>query len=171
MSFLNAKASGNQRFLSFTARGLVLCMLAMILALPGCEGESQQKVDKKKAKEYFTKAEKFRKDGNDEKALENYTKAIKINPNYTKAYINRAYIHEIAGRTDQAIKDYRKVMKLDKKNVECADKLALFYRQAGDSAKAEEYEREATVRREASKAEIRKNADAAKQEKAKKKKK
>lgn len=149
---------------------MTLCVLVMTLILPGC-GDSGPKVDKKKAKEYFTKAQKFQKDGNDTKAVENYTKAIEVNPNYTKAYLNRAYIHEVAGRTDKAIKDYRKVYKLDKKDVVCADKLALLYRQKGDNAKADEYDREAGIRREAARAEQRENADAAKKEKAKKKKK
>ncbi|RGN38192.1 tetratricopeptide repeat protein [Bacteroides oleiciplenus] len=51
--------------------------------------------------------------GDKQGAIEDYTKAIEINPNYVTAYYNRAIVKSSMGNKKGAIKDYTKVIELD----------------------------------------------------------
>ena len=51
-----------------------------------------------------------RKMGNFKLAIEQYTKAIDINPNYFKAYFNRAFAYDKIAQFDKAIEDYTKAI-------------------------------------------------------------
>ena len=48
----------------------------------------------------------------DVKAIEDYSKAIELNPNFTRAYLNRAFAYSFLNMQDKAIADYNKVVEL-----------------------------------------------------------
>ncbi len=53
-----------------------------------------------------------------ESAINDYTKAIEIDPNYQVAYSNRALANYVLRRNDDAIRDWSKVLSIDPKNIE-----------------------------------------------------
>ena len=53
-----------------------------------------------------------------ESAINDYTKAIEIDPNYQVAYSNRALACYVIRRYDNAIRDWSKVLSIDPKNIE-----------------------------------------------------
>lgn len=54
---------------------------------------------------YHSTGNKFFEQGNHEEAVQSYSKAILLNPKYTKAYLNRALALFLLGRDEEAIKD------------------------------------------------------------------
>lgn len=46
------------------------------------------------------------------------TKAIELNPNYTKVYIRRAHLYEEMDKLDEALEDYKQIVTLDPSNQE-----------------------------------------------------
>lgn len=48
-----------------------------------------------------------------ESAISDCTKAIELNPDYTKAYIRRAQLHEETEKLDEALEDFKKVLTFD----------------------------------------------------------
>jgi len=58
---------------------------------------------------YHSTGNKFFEQGNHEEAVQNYSKAIRLNPKYTKAYLNRALALFMLGRDKEAAKDLEQV--------------------------------------------------------------
>ncbi|XP_013421248.1 tetratricopeptide repeat protein 1-like [Lingula anatina] len=48
-----------------------------------------------------------------EKAIEDCTKALELNPNYLKALLRRAEMYEKTEKLDEALEDYKKVIEMD----------------------------------------------------------
>ena len=51
-----------------------------------------------------------------EEAIEDFDKAIKLNPDYVDAYNNRGFTKENLGLYEEAFKDYKKALELDPNN-------------------------------------------------------
>jgi tetratricopeptide (TPR) repeat protein len=58
---------------------------------------------------YHSTGNKFFEQGSHEEAVQNYSKAIRLNPKYTKAYLNRALALFMLGRDKEATKDLEQV--------------------------------------------------------------
>ena len=58
------------------------------------------------------------KRGADDRALENFSRAIEIDPEYGAAYHSRATLHTKMGREDLALEDIAMVQHLTNKNIE-----------------------------------------------------
>ena len=58
---------------------------------------------------YHSTGNKFFEQGSHEEAVQNYGKAIRLNPKYTKAYLNRALALFMLGRDKEATKDLEQV--------------------------------------------------------------
>ncbi len=69
-------------------------------------------------KKYCDAAEKFEKAKNYAEAVDNYSKAIEMDPKYDKAYEQRAAVYEKLDKKDLAVEDYRKAAAFDPKNKE-----------------------------------------------------
>lgn len=52
------------------------------------------------------------------KAIEDYSEALKLNPNYAEAYNNRGYIYDDLQEPENAFKDYNQAIKLNSKYAE-----------------------------------------------------
>ncbi|MCU0430214.1 MAG: tetratricopeptide repeat protein [Cytophagaceae bacterium] len=68
------------------------------------------------AKEYYNKGILHFKQGNYAEAVNDFTSAIAIYPQYEQAFHQRALSHEKLGNTNQAISDYDQVVRLNPKN-------------------------------------------------------
>jgi tetratricopeptide (TPR) repeat protein len=69
-------------------------------------------------KKYCDAAEKFEKVKSYEEAIDNYSKAIELDPQYEKAYIARAALYEKVQKIDLAAEDYKKATAFDPKDKE-----------------------------------------------------
>lgn len=69
-------------------------------------------------KKYCDAAEKFEKAKNYEGAIENYSKAIEMDPKFEKAYIARALCYEKINFKSEAVEDYKKAMAFNPKEKE-----------------------------------------------------
>jgi tetratricopeptide (TPR) repeat protein len=68
--------------------------------------------DTGKAIEYFKKANEYVQKNNAEKAIEFYTEAIKIQPNFHEAYYGRGASYYFLGKKNEAMKDWKKACDL-----------------------------------------------------------
>jgi tetratricopeptide (TPR) repeat protein len=59
-----------------------------------------------------------------DKALADYSDAIKINPNEIRYYLLRSYIYEVKGDAKNAMADTDKVLKMDPANAEAQSRKA-----------------------------------------------
>ena len=48
-----------------------------------------------------------------DRAIEDYTKAIELNPNYTDAYYNRSLVYNYKGDLDRALNDLNRAIQLN----------------------------------------------------------
>lgn len=70
------------------------------------------------AKKYFSAAEKFAEVNNLKEAIDNYSKAIELDPKWEKAYIARALCYEKDKKRDLAVEDYKKCIVFSPKEKE-----------------------------------------------------
>ncbi|MBH8576525.1 tetratricopeptide repeat protein [Nostocaceae cyanobacterium CENA369] len=66
-----------------------------------------------RASAYYNRGKANSDVGNKQKAIDDYTEAIKINPSYTDAYYKRGIIRSELGNKQDAIKDYTEVIRLN----------------------------------------------------------
>jgi tetratricopeptide (TPR) repeat protein len=78
---------------------------------------------------YFRRAYDAYIQGDTDRALKDYTEAIRLNPQYAAAYYNRGLCHKVIGNYDQAIANYSEVIRLN-------PHLAVAYNNRGTSYKA-----------------------------------
>ena len=76
----------------------------------------KKSVDSKPELTYTNQGATYSKKGNYKEAIQEYDKAIKINPSYTTAYYNRSVAYTKTGQYDKAINDCNKVLQLDPKH-------------------------------------------------------
>ena len=69
-------------------------------------------------------------------AISNYSKAIKINPKFAKAYNNRGIAYIWKKQYDLAIADFNKAIELDPKNGKAYNNRAIVYSYQGETDKA-----------------------------------
>jgi len=75
--------------------------------------------------------------GNQEKAIEYFTKSIEVNPKDADSYYNRAYAqHLLGGKEKQTISDYSKSLELNPNDYEAHMNRGLIYMKMGNNEKA-----------------------------------
>jgi tetratricopeptide (TPR) repeat protein len=72
----------------------------------------------------------------DELALENYTAAIRLKPDFAAAYVNRAAVHYERGEYAAAIADCDAAIRIDPRLAEAYNNRSLAYYKSDDYAKA-----------------------------------
>ena len=78
----------------------------------------------------------YRDEGNYELAIEAFTKAIKLNPDFAKAYTNRAVAYQCKGLFDHAIADHTKALELKSNLAEAYNNRGAAYGEQGDYDRA-----------------------------------
>lgn len=92
------------------------------------------------AQAHFKQGVKYSISGNINAALNEYLKAIQIDPNYACAYNNLGYAYRLKGKIDLAIENYNKVLELKPTDDTAHTNLASCYDSRGDYDRAiEEY--------------------------------
>lgn len=86
-----------------------IASIICIVILTGCD-------TKPTAEELFLKAEKLEEQGKFKEAIPILNKAIRMNPDFLGAYINRGADYSVLGNYTEAIKNYKIVLKKDPVN-------------------------------------------------------
>ena len=85
---------------------------------------------------YFNRALAYERLHQTDKAIEDYSTAIKNGPSESQAYFNRAGLHQTQGEYKLALKDFNKAVLLEPLNTDYRYGRALLHRRMGDYQKA-----------------------------------
>ena len=97
-------------------------------------------------KKYCDAAEKFEKAKNFEGAIENYSKALEMDPKFEKAYTARALCYEKINFKMEAVEDYKKALVFNPKEKEYFYNAGRLLAELGKNAEADEMLRKAIER-------------------------
>lgn len=100
---------------------------------------SQQLINKRYAVQLKSKGNEFRLQGQFDKAIEFYEKALQYDPNYTDVLYNLGRTYRDTGKINQAINTFNKLLAINPNDFESRTLLGEFYEDAGsiDNALAE----------------------------------
>jgi lipoprotein NlpI len=79
--------------------------------------QSSRETPTNRAIAYYNRGNVWRADGDDDRAITDYDKAIELNPKYAHAFGNRARSWQSKGDLDRAVADFSEAVRLDPKNV------------------------------------------------------
>jgi len=88
---------------------MVVVSVLVLILLVSCFGNEAR------AKTYANTGSRDALNGNYESALENYNKAIELNPTYAEAYFFRGNVYAVIENFEKAIEDCTEAIKLDPK--------------------------------------------------------
>jgi tetratricopeptide (TPR) repeat protein len=74
--------------------------------------------------------------GQTEKAMEDYDRAIALDPFYAKAYATRGFVHDRLGQVDKAIADYDKAIALNPRDAQAFNNRGVIFEKMGRFDKA-----------------------------------
>lgn len=81
--------------------------------------------------------------GQFERAIDQYKKAIKLNPNFTDARINLGVVYKILGNYEQAINEYHKVIDSNPEEFRALNNIGNLFLEKGDSKSAKQWFKQA----------------------------
>lgn len=113
------------RLIEFSARVVFLALLAIVTA--ACSTAATQRLASNqfpKAEQHFDSGVELPEQGRLKQAISAYDEALRLNPQYAKAYNNRGFAYDNLGQYQRAIQDYDEAIRLD-------PKLALAYANRG----------------------------------------
>jgi tetratricopeptide (TPR) repeat protein len=114
-------------------RKVLLSLLAALLALSlaGCFPSFDAE-----AEEHFYQGIEYRRQGNNDSAVEEFTSAIELDPEYYFAYYNRALVYYQSGELESSLADYSKAIELHPGNAYWTFERGFLHLELGDRAKA-----------------------------------
>lgn len=77
------------------------------------EEEQREKEESLTARDHFRRGLRADKGGHKQEAIQEYTKAIEMDPQYASAYNNRGILHKESGDHQKALEDYNKAIELN----------------------------------------------------------
>jgi len=98
--------------------------------------EKDEAVDYRLARSYRIRGEAHAEKGKTDKAIADFTEAIRLNPRSSDAYYNRGIAYADKGDTDKAVSDFTEAVGIDPYMAEAYYNRGLVYRKNGDIAKA-----------------------------------
>ena len=107
-------------------------ILFLIFGFLSCTSKEKQ------AEKHFKKGFEYQDQGNLDKALEEYGKALQLNPNYTQVYTNVGTVYLEKKDYDKAIQQFKKVIELNYWDRKAHYNLGLVYLYKGEVEKAKE---------------------------------
>jgi len=116
---------------------LIVALLATGVAV--AQDATAQETPLPNAEAYYNRGIAYSKKGDSvalDRAIADYTQAIKLDPKFVQAYAIRGYTFSQQGRYDRAIADYTQAIKLDPKLVQVYVNRARAYRLKGDIDRA-----------------------------------
>ena len=114
-------------------RKMLLALLTILLAylLAGCLPSFDAEAEK-----HFYQGIDYTRQGNNDSAREEFTKAIEIDPKYYFAYYNRALAYYRIGDLESSLADYNKAIELQPDNVYWTIERGFLHVKLGDREKA-----------------------------------
>lgn len=88
------------------------------------------------AEEHFYQGIEYRRQENNALAMEEFTRAIELDPGYYYAYYNRALVYYQTGELESCLADYNKAIELRPDNVYWTIERGFLYLELGDREKA-----------------------------------
>ena len=85
---------------------------------------------------YYSRGGAFSNKGDRDRAIADYTMAIKANPQYADAYAGRGIVYQAKGDRDRALADYTKAIEINPRYAEAYVGRGIIYRARGDSDRA-----------------------------------
>ena len=110
---------------------LSLQIILLVVSLAGCSPSFDPK-----AEEHFRQGIEYERQDNDALAMQEFTKAIEIDPDYTYAYYNRALAYYRNHDYANSIVDYNKAIELSPDNVYWILERGFVYMKNGEPDKA-----------------------------------
>lgn len=107
-------------------------LLFLIFGFVSCASKEEQ------AQEHFKKGFGYQNAGEPEKAIEEYQKALGLNPNLAQAHTNLGTVYLGQGDYDRAIDHFKKVIELNYYDTKAHYNLGLAYLYKGEVEKAQE---------------------------------
>lgn len=80
------------------------------------ESQPQPTEQQLTAEEYLLQGIAFKEQGDNDKAIAEYNKALEINPTFAEAYARRGSRYAVQGKVSEALADYQKALSLDPSN-------------------------------------------------------
>lgn len=111
---------------------VLMILLLMIPLLTACEDDEKPT----KAHAHLIRGVELYEDGRYDEAVEEYTKAIELYPNYATAYDGRGSAYADKGQYDLAIADFTKAIEIDPHYIVAYFNRGLSYKAQGEKAKA-----------------------------------
>ncbi len=105
--------------------------LFLIFGLLSCANKE------KEAEKHFRQGFTYQNQGDLDKALEEYEKAVQLNPGNTRAYTNAGAIHLRREEYDRAIQQFKKVIELSQWDTKAHYNLGYAYLKKGEVEKAQ----------------------------------
>lgn len=88
---------------------------------------------------YYNRGQVFMSTGSFDKAIEDYSKAVALNPFYQEAFYNRGLAHEKIGRPGRAAEDYDRAIFLNPSNYRALNNRGVLFGATGSFEKAIEF--------------------------------
>ncbi len=110
---------------------LSLLVILLTLSLLGCLESFDAE-----AEEHFWQGIDYIREGKNDLAMDEFTRAIEIDPGYYYAYYNRARVYYEGGETESSIVEYSKAIELNPDNVYWTIERGLIYLELGEREKA-----------------------------------
>jgi tetratricopeptide (TPR) repeat protein len=88
---------------------------------------------------YYNRGQVFMNKGLYDKAIDDYSMAITLNPFYQEAVYNRGLAFEKSGQPDRAVEDYERAISLNPSNYQALNNRGVLYGAAGSYDKAIEF--------------------------------
>jgi len=114
-------------------RKVLPSLLAALLAfsLAGCFPSFDAE-----AEEHFYQGIEYRRQGNNDSAMEEFTRAIELDPEYYFAYYNRALVYYQSGELESSLADYSRAIELHPDNAYWTFERGFLHLELGDREKA-----------------------------------
>jgi tetratricopeptide (TPR) repeat protein len=124
-------------YLTRTAKALIVGLTLIALALLGTPGRcSDEKAEPKNAKEFVDRGLAFWRQNDYDRAIPEFTTAIRLDPKMVVAYYYRGDSFRCNKEYDKAIADYTEAIRLDPKNANAYDGRALSFACIGEHDKS-----------------------------------
>ena len=107
-------------------------VLFLIFGFSSCSNKEKQ------AEKHFRTGFGYQNEGDLDKALEEYQKALQLNPNYTQVYTNVGTVYIEKKEYDKAIQQFKRVIELNYWDRKAHYNLGLAYLYKGEVEKAQE---------------------------------